>query len=117
MAPGFQSVAAASEPVVVVQVIQVVVVQVVQGVLAASPGLAVPAPMAPAAGAMVMGMVRSLAPASMAILGAMTVSTPSGDSVDVTVSGLTPAGRVTRRRNLSSVGKKKRHPSAEQLLV
>ncbi len=29
------------------------------------------------------------------------VKTPSGDIVDVTVSGLTPLGMVTRRRNLS----------------
>jgi hypothetical protein len=48
---------------------------------------------------MVMGMVRSLAP-SRAIFGAMTVRTPDGEMVDVTVSGFTPAGKVTRRRNL-----------------
>ena len=62
---------------------------------------ALPAPTAPADGAMVMGMWRSLAP-SRAIFGAMTVRTPDGEMVDVTVSGFTPLGKVTRRRNLSA---------------
>ena len=38
---------------------------------------------------------------SSIILGAMMVKIPSGDMVDVTDSGLTPCGIVTRRRNLN----------------
>ena len=37
---------------------------------------------------------------SSIIFGAMIVKIPSGDMVDVTDSGLTPCGILTRRRNL-----------------
>lgn len=75
--------------------------------------------MAPTAGAIVIGITRSLEPAtkkqmnfpfslnlrtrsvpSEVVFGAIIVKRPSGDIVDVMDSCLTPGGIVIRRRNL-----------------